>query len=102
MDNPKTHWTLVALKFYSENNIIRVDWLAYSPDLNPIEDIWEYIKSKLNGKIFVSIKQLETELIKIWESISQEQISKTCESIFERIGNWIDLKGGLKNLSISM
>ena len=87
MDNAKIHWTLDALKFYSENNITVVDWPAYSPDLNPIENIWAYIKSRLSGKRFVSIKQLETELIKIWESISQEQISKTCESIFERIGN---------------
>ena len=87
MDNAKIHWTLDALKFYSENNITVVDWPAYSPDLNPIKNIWAYIKSRLRGKRFVSIKYLETKLIKIWESISQEQILKTCERIFERIGN---------------
>ena len=63
--NAKIHWTLDALKFYSENNITVVDWPAYSPDLNPIENIWADIKSKLNGKRFASIKQLETKLIKI-------------------------------------
>ena len=97
MDNAKIYWTLNALKFYSENNITVVDWPAYSPELNSIENIWAYIKSRLSGKRFVSIKKLEIELIKIWESISQEQISKASESICERIGNWIDLKGGLTN-----
>ena len=63
--NAKIHWILDALKFYSENNITVVDWPAYSPDLNPIENIWAYIKSKLNGKRFASIIQFEAELIKI-------------------------------------
>ena len=97
MDNARTHWTLDALRFYKENNIVVIDWPAYIPDLNPIENVWAYIKRKLSGKKFISMKQIETEIIKIWESIPKIQIEKTCESIYDRIGDCIEMKGGLTN-----
>ena len=43
------------------------------------------------------MKQIETEIIKIWESIPKIQIEKTCESIYDRIGDCIEMKGGLTN-----
>ena len=95
IDNARIHWTLNALRFNKENNIVVIDWPAYSPDLNPIENVWAYIKRKLSGKKFISMKQIETEIIKIWESISKIQIEMTCESIYDRIGGCIEMKGGL-------
>ena len=65
MDNARIHWTLDALRFYKENNIVVIDWPAYRPDLNPIENVWAYIKGKLGGKKFISMKQIEAEIIKI-------------------------------------
>ena len=97
MDNARIHWTLDALRFYKENNIVVIDWPAYSPDLNPIENVWAYIKGKLSGKKFISMKQIETEIIKILESIPKIQLEKTCESIYDRIGDCIEMKGGLTN-----
>ena len=97
MDNARIHRTLDALRFYKENNIVVIDWPAYSPDRNPIENVWAYIKGKLSGNKIISIKQIETEIIKIWESIPKIQIEKTCESIYERIGDCIKMKGGLTN-----
>ena len=41
--------------------------------------------------------QIETEIIKIWEPIPKIQIEKTCESIYDKIGNCIEMKGGLTN-----
>ena len=93
----RMHWTLDALRFYKENNIVVIDWPAYSPDLNPIENVWAYIKEKLSGKKFISTKQIETEIIKIWESIPKIQIEKICESIYDRIGDCIEMKGGFTN-----
>ena len=65
MNKTQIHWTLDALRFYKEKNIVVIDWPAYSPDLNLIENVWEYIKGKLSGKKFISMKQIETEIIKI-------------------------------------
>ena len=97
MDNAQIHWKLDALRFYKENNIVVIDWPAYSPYLNPIKNVWAYIKGKLSGNKLISMKQIETEIIKIWESIPKIQIEKTCESIYDRIGDCIEMKGGLNN-----
>ena len=49
MDSVRIHWTLDALRFYKENNIVVIDWPVYSPDLNPIENVWAY-KRKVKWK----------------------------------------------------
>ena len=97
MDNARIHWTLDALRFYKENNIAIIDWPGYSPDLNQIENVWASLKGKLRGKKLISMKQIEIEIIKIWESIPKTQIEKASESIYDRIGDCIEMKGGLTN-----
>ena len=47
MDNCRVHWSLEALQFYKDNEITFIDWPPYSPDLNPIENVWAFIKGKL-------------------------------------------------------
>ena len=44
MDNSRYNWTSKALEFYSNNGIKVIDWPSYSPDLNPIKNIWAFIK----------------------------------------------------------
>ena len=62
MDNVKYHWTTEALQFYYENSIKMLDWPQYSPDLNPIENLWAIMKKKIRGRKFVTINSLKNEL----------------------------------------
>ena len=51
IDNARYHWSIEALEFYYENNIKVIDWPPYSPDLNPIENIWAITKRKIAEKL---------------------------------------------------
>ena len=74
-----------ALQFYKDNEITVIDYPSYSRDLNPIENVWAFIKAKLEFK-----KQLNSKIIAIWEEVSDDQIKKYCTSIYDRVGEWID------------
>ena len=51
----------------------------YSPELNPIERLWLYIKSKvLNNKMYDKLDDLELALCAFIQSLKNEQVSSLC------------------------
>lgn len=55
-DNASCHKCLKVKNFFSENNIDVMLWPANSPDLNPIENVWNLIKKNI-GKIYITNKE---------------------------------------------
>jgi len=51
-----------------------------SLDFNIIENVWDYIKFELRGRVFVSTNELWEEVLSIWEAIPQEKILKLYET----------------------
>ena len=61
------------------------DWPSYSPDLNPIENICEIIKSQLMKKEINKRSELILEIKNAYDSISDEVISSLIESFPSRL-----------------
>ena len=93
----KISWSIEALKFYYENNIKIIDWTPYSPDLNPIENIWAIMKRKIAWKTFTTINSLKNELYTIWRELDHEMIMNTWMSIYDKMNDCIEAKGCLTN-----
>ncbi len=55
-------------------NLIPVCQPSHSPELNPIERVWEFIKQQLVGEVFTTLPQLRERLQQVLEKITPEQI----------------------------
>ncbi|KAI6660227.1 hypothetical protein LOD99_10463 [Oopsacas minuta] len=70
-------------------------WLANSPDLCPIENLWEILQSRLETKECpTNLKMLQKQLIQAWREITPETLDKLIASMPNRISKCIQLNGG--------
>ncbi|KAG5746687.1 hypothetical protein H9Q73_014428, partial [Fusarium xylarioides] len=73
-----------------------LDWAPYSPDLNPIENIWALLKLWIEGHYEVeklSPQQLEEAILAAWEALPEEEVIKVFRSMPDRLKECI-AKGG--------
>jgi transposase len=62
------------MAFLASKNVEMIQWPPYSPDLNPIENLWGLMKRKLadDYPVCTSHEQLETSFLAIWDSITPD------------------------------
>ena len=78
----------------AENAVQCFMWPPQSPDLNPIENLWDYIERKLEKVLSTTLKGLSQTVKNIWQGIPQEVISNLISSMPRRIEAVIKAKGG--------
>ena len=94
-DGASCHDCDEVIDFCSHKGIQRPYWPPNSPDMNPIEHVWGWIKHKLsNLEVLPKNKtQLKQEIQSIWNTIDQESIRKLYRGMPNRIRVLVD-KGG--------
>ena len=91
-DNDPKHTSSKSLTFLRKNNIKIIDFPPYSPDLNPIENIWGLLKRALlkHKNQWVTF---EDHIINEWNNISKNIIANTIKSMPKRLQQIINNKG---------
>lgn len=53
----------------------------YSPELNPIERLWDYLKENyLSGRVFADMEEVFDYGIRAWQELTPEIISSVCRA----------------------
>jgi transposase len=82
-------------EFIAKKGILSLEWPGNSPDLNPIENLWAIMGSKINDKKPSSKRELHSSLENVWyNEISDDYLKNLIESMPRRIKAVLKNKGG--------
>lgn len=93
-DNDPKHTSRLLKNYFIEKNITVLEWPSQSPDLNPIEHLWAYIKTRLKEKEITKKQQLIVAISEIWSSIPKSITEKLVDSMGNRVISLYKAKGG--------
>ncbi|GFX77981.1 transposable element Tc1 transposase [Trichonephila clavipes] len=95
-DNATCHRTLAFQDCLDSEGIQRLVWPARSPDLNPIENVWDALGSKLLVKTVLRQKKstLIRALTEEWVKLPQQLLDNVVQSMVQRVECCITLHGG--------
>uniref|UniRef100_A0AC35TX37 DDE_3 domain-containing protein n=1 Tax=Rhabditophanes sp. KR3021 TaxID=114890 RepID=A0AC35TX37_9BILA len=86
-DNAPCHRAFSTIKWLDDQKVQVMKWPPYSPDLNPIENLWGILTRSVyaGNRTFSSVEELKKEVIKCWKNIPKATIKKLVESMPDRI-----------------
>lgn len=93
-DNDPKHTSKYTKAYFEATGLEIVEQPSQSPDLNPIEHLWAYIKSKLCGKSYKKKEELIAEVERIWFSTPVDVCRKLIDSMKSRIKHCLKNNGG--------
>ena len=69
-------------------------WPARSPDLNPLEHVWDILKRRMYHRDCRGLQELYSALREEWHGIPQDDLDNLIASMPRRVGEVIAQRGG--------
>ena len=94
-DNARPHVVRVVRAYLTQQNIDLLPWPAVSPDLSPIEHVWDEMERRLHhlSNQPVTLAEMGTALICIWNNIPQAFFNNLVRSMRHRCQSCINANG---------
>lgn len=94
-DNAPCHVARTTLTMLHVNNIRVIPFPAKSPDLNPIEHVWDVLKQKVRAHPQqLNVRELERDVNRVWRNIRQQYLHRYIVSMRSRCRAVIAADGG--------
>lgn len=94
-DGAPCHRAKIVKKWLSDKEIQLIEWPGHSPDLNPIENMWNEIKRKLGRLSISSIDSLVEHLRTLWAEVNIEYCQNLANSMPRRIKSVLKVHGDI-------
>ncbi|GFV70726.1 transposable element Tcb2 transposase [Trichonephila clavipes] len=94
-DNCRPHRANLVEDFLFEEGIVRMEWPACSPDMNPIEHVWDALGRRVAGRQPPpqTLQELERALLEEWDRIPQLVINNLIDSMPQRCSTLLAVRG---------
>ena len=92
-DNARPHVAKRTLAYLEKRGVRTVDWPARSPDLNPIENIWAILSTRVSDRLPTNATELENYTVQEWDRLEQSTVDKFVLSFFSKAARCITAKG---------
>lgn len=94
-DNAPAHKARLTTGWLRDQDIPVLTWPAYSPDLNPIENVWGYMSHAVyaNGRQFYSIDDLKNAVQREWDNLPTSYLEALVKSMKTRVKKLHEMKG---------
>ncbi|GFW43035.1 transposable element Tc1 transposase [Trichonephila clavipes] len=95
-DNAHPHVAKTVRGFCSAQHMQLLPWPAYSPDMSPIEHVWDLVSQRLasDPRPAASKDKLLLGIQTMWNSLPQADIQNLFDSMLRRIAALIVARGG--------
>jgi len=84
MDNAPTHKNAGVRETLHNAGIITLDFPPYSPDLNPIENLWKIVSDEVEQHQCETVEKLQDVIAAVWEKLDPEMLRKLARSMRKR------------------
>lgn len=88
VDNDRAHKAKAVRRLLEQHGQIQIEWLpAYSPELNPQEDIWQYLRRRVTHNHYFQ------DMDALLEAVDQfhQELQDSPEQVLRLIGKWAKL-----------
>ena len=94
-DNAHAHRACITDQYVKQATIVRMEWPARSPDLNPIEHAWDMLQTAVSSCPVqpASIQELRQALLEEWDQIPPYKIRRLISSMLRRRQAVIEARG---------
>lgn len=95
-DNARPHRAEIVNIVLQEHNIARMVWPARSPDANPIEHVWDYLKRQIHKREHAprTLQDLANAVREEWQLMPQQFIQDLISSMPRRVEAIRQTRGG--------
>uniref|UniRef100_A0AAZ3SNH4 Tc1-like transposase DDE domain-containing protein n=1 Tax=Oncorhynchus tshawytscha TaxID=74940 RepID=A0AAZ3SNH4_ONCTS len=95
-DNATSHTARSVRDFLQDRNVSVLPWPAKSPDLNPIEHVWDLLDWRVRARFIPprNIWELASALVEEWGNISQQELANLVQYMSRRCTAELNAAGG--------